>query len=203
MEEMLTEVLIKECGNMFHDKVFIVENLPKKFLYEKTVKMVQRVIDGYRDGTKVPDPSGELVDTLYPGVEKSPTGDGGYMFWKNDRESSDRLNDIDRYIERILPRDSRLVARVPNAQQIGAINSAALAYKDIPRITLPIPDEIKTRPVPDTPAPSQAAPLEPAGRSKSKLTGDKLEKARERMRIARASFMAKKKAKEAQFAQAQ
>lgn len=184
MDELLKEVLIKECGNMLHDKVFVVENLPKKFLYEKTVKMIQRVTEnGYRDGTMVADPSGEIVETLYPGIEKSIQGDGGFLFWTTDRESLDRLRDIDRYIERVLPRDVRVPKRVPYAQSVGDPNSPPMPYHMIPRVTLPLilPPSASAQP-----APSQVSE-EPRGISREDEIKEKRRAALEKARAARKS----------------
>lgn len=195
MEEILKEVLVKEWGNMFHDKVFIVENLPKKFLYEKTVKMVPRTNkEGWTDGTMVPAPGGELVETLYNGIERSPTGDGGFMFWNNHAESLARLKDIDRYIEHSLPRDSRLVARVPYAQMVGEKNSPPMGYHMIPRVTLPLKEEPKEdfRPSPASvvSAPSQTSPQKPDGRIWNE---ERKEAYRQRMAKARAAKANKEK----------
>ena len=51
MEELIPEVFIKEVANTGVDKVIIIKNLPKRLIYQKVVKMVQRVDrDGYADG---------------------------------------------------------------------------------------------------------------------------------------------------------
>lgn len=183
--DILKEVLIKECGNMFHDKVFIVENLPKKFLFEKTARMIPRRDErGQAMGDSVPDPSGEMVDTLYPGIEKSPTGDNGYMFWKGNLESEGRLRDIDNYVERSVPRDSRIPARVDYAQRVGDASSGPLSYDKIPRVTIPLPDmpeepkppvEIATQKpvVNEIPIPSSTGSLPPAPAAE-RLTGERL-----------------------------
>lgn len=141
--ETIKEVLIKECGNMFHDKVFIVENLPKKFIYQKTIKMVPRIDrDGYKDGTLTPDPKGEQEDTLLPGIEMSQTGDGALMFWNGTLESQERLKDIDKFIERSMPRDSRIPARIQYAQRVGDAASGPIPYSQIPRVTIPVNEPV-------------------------------------------------------------
>lgn len=140
--EVIKEALIKECGNMYHDKVFIVENLPKKFLYERTAKLIHRVDkEGNRDGYYTPDPNGETEYTLLPGIEMSQTGDGGYVFWKGVLESENRLKDLDRFIERSLPRDMRIPARIVYAQQTGNPSSPPIPVNQIPRVQLPAPVE--------------------------------------------------------------
>lgn len=140
MDEILREVLIKMCGNRLHDKIIIIENLPKKFLFEKTRKMiVQRDREGFTDGTMMVDPSGEMIETLRPGIEKSQTGDGGLVFFSMDQESMTRFADIMRYIEVNFSRDHRIPSFVDNAQQIGNPATGPLPYSQIPRIQLPAP----------------------------------------------------------------
>lgn len=139
MQEVIREVLIKECGDMLHDRVIIVENLPKKFLYDRTVRMMQRIDrDGWSDGTLLPDPDREMEDTLHPGLEFSQTGDGAIMFWRGNQESAQRLKDIDRYIEGTLPRDVRIPKRVEYAQQIGNPSAGPIPLFQIPRVSLPL-----------------------------------------------------------------
>lgn len=136
--EIIKEALIKECGNMFHDRVFVVENLPRKFLYGMSVKMVPRLREGFSDGSLVPDPKGELIETLHEGIEMSPTGDDGFMFWNGVQESENRLQDIDRFIERTLPRDARIPVRVEYAQRIGDAASPPMPMSRVPRVVLPV-----------------------------------------------------------------
>jgi len=138
---ILKEALIKEAGNMYHDKVFIVENLPRKFLYGWTTKMVPRKdINGYNDGSKVPSQNGEVEETLLEGIEMSATGDGAFLFWSSMREGTERLKAIDRYIERTLPRDVPVPKRVDYAQQIGNSMSGPINYNQIPRVSLKAPE---------------------------------------------------------------
>lgn len=140
MEETLREVLLKLIGNKLHDRVIVIENLPSKFLFEQTRKMKQRVDrDGWSDGTMVVDPSGEMIWTLRPGIEKSQTGDGGFVFNDAERESSDRMKDILRYIEMSHSRDARIPQFVDNAQMVGDARSMPLPYAQIPHIVLPAP----------------------------------------------------------------
>ena len=139
MEEILKEVLIKECGEGLHDKVFIVENLPREFIYEKTVKMVPRFDrEGFSDGIMTADPKREMAWTLLPHLEKSQTGDDGICFYRSDREASERLMAIDRYIDRSLPRDARIPARINYGQQIGNPSSGTIQYSQIPRVNVPL-----------------------------------------------------------------
>jgi hypothetical protein len=161
--ELLKEVLIKECGAGYHDRVFIVENLPKKFLYEKTAKMVsQKDKEGFHTGSLVPSPAGEMVDTLYPGLEESQTGDKGIVFWTTNAESVRRLKEIDRYIEGVFPRDARLEERVDNATQKGSPNASPLPYHLIPRLTLPIPSGASTPASPQAASPAVVPEQAPA-----------------------------------------
>lgn len=162
IEGIIKEALIKECGNMFHDKVFIIENLPRKFLYHKTVKMVSRKDkEGNLDGTKVPNQQGEMEETLLPGIEMSAQGDGAYIFWSSEQESKERLKDIDVYLERAVPRDSRIPKRVDYAQQVGDARSNPIPYSRIPRIALEAP-EFDVKPVVVTPSQPQYVAPDPA-----------------------------------------
>lgn len=140
MDEVLKEVLLKKCGNRIHDQVLIVENLPRKFLFEETRKLVpKKDREGWLDGTMTVDPSGEMVWTLYPGIERSQSGDGGFIFWTNEQESDGRLKDIMRYIDGVFPRDQRLPSFVDNAQLRGEMNTGPIPYNLVPRISLPAP----------------------------------------------------------------
>ena len=99
MEELIPEVFIKEVANTGVDKVIIIKNLPKRLIYQKVVKMVQRVDrDGYADGTLVPDPSGEMVDGLYDHLEHSQSGDGSILFMMHFETARKALEAIDQYI---------------------------------------------------------------------------------------------------------
>lgn len=197
MEEIFKEVLVKKCGNRRHDQVMVIENLPRKFLFEQTRKMIQRIDrDGYPDGTMVVDPSGALIWTLYQGIEKSQTGDGGYLFWVGDQESENRLKDIMRYVDMSFPRDQRIPEFVDNAQMRGESNTGPIPYNMIPRLTLPIPETpkapepppLRPAPVPEIPVPSQVSPQAPAGRIRSE---EKLAAMRARMQKARDARKAK------------
>lgn len=186
VEGVLKEVLIKECGNSFHDKVFVVENLPKKFLFEKTAKLIP-VVDkeGFKDGSVAPDPSGEMIETLYPGIEKSATGDGGYVFWMESEDAKQRLQDIDRYIDRTLPRDARLVRRVLYAQLVGESSSPPMPYHQIARVVLPAP-ELELQPAPATHFPRTEAPESLARKTDKRKTMSPERLAKLRANIAKA-----------------
>lgn len=202
MEEILKEVLLKQVANKLHDKVLIVENLPSRFLYEQTRKMIQRIDrDGYPDGTQVVDPSGELVWTLRPGLAKSQNGDGGIVFDMMERESKDRLADITRFIEMSYSRDQRIPEFIDNAQQIGNPMTGPLPYFQIPKVTLPAPiapsvpvftqtvtaaASVQPAVVINSPAPAPTPPetrtrQEPAGLlSQGKMTPERKEELRAR-----------------------
>lgn len=190
MEGILKEVLIKKVGNRKHDQVLIIENLPSKFIWEQTRKMVQQIDkEGYPTGNLVPDKSGELVWTLRDGIERSQTGDGGYCFSVGDQNSETILKDIMRYVDMSFPRDQRLPAFVDNAQMVGESNSGPLSYQMIPRLSLPVTAE-SIKPVP---APAIApAPQEPRRESagdlpkpKRTLSPERLEKLRNNLALAR------------------
>jgi len=137
MVELLSEVFIKEQHDAGIDLVMIVKNLPKHFIYRKGLKMVQRVDrDGYTDGTLVPDPSGEKVDELLDGLEKSQTDDGSIVFTQ--RESAKQaLEAIDQFIQGTLPRDILVPKRVPYPLDSTDTRSQPRSKSLIPVVELP------------------------------------------------------------------
>ena len=119
------KVLIKQSGSGYHDKVFLVKGLPKDILFTE---------------------SGDLQ----PGISKSATGDGAFVF-DITRESRERLELMDRYIESVYPRHLPAPKRIYNAQQPGDPRSAPLTidllegnFKEQFRVSfvdLPIPED--------------------------------------------------------------
>lgn len=195
MEEILKEVLIKKCGNRLHDQVLIIENLPRKFLYEQTRKMVPRVDrDGWMDGTMQVSPDKELVWTLLTGIDKSQAGDGGYCFWMGDQESENRLKDIMRYVEGVFPRDQRIPVFVDNAQLRGEANTGPIALSQIPRVSLPI-EKVSPAPAPALSTYPQVSSQEPSGILKSgkraPLSSERKEQLRANLAKAREARKAK------------
>jgi len=98
MEVIDKKVLIKEVRPGSVDRIFSVKNLPKHLIFGK---------------------DGELL----PGVLYSQTGDNGIVFERYDRESNDRLNTVDRYIDAVWPRTKTLPKRILN-QSVPSISSS-------------------------------------------------------------------------------
>lgn len=145
-KEYLTEVLIIE-QNGLRPSCQIIENLPKKFLYQRSKKLMpmqeysERMVPAFtvnEHGKHVP--TGEMEDTLQPGVELSQSGDGAYVFYPIG-ESKDRLQQIDEYVKDHIPAPEKR-KRVPYAAQPGLRNSAPVARHQIPHVVLPAPQAV-------------------------------------------------------------
>lgn len=155
--EYLKDVLIKESKGV--DYVFIVDNLPKELLFTRVLKTVfvpNHAVDFTPDRPKVsaaytlrdpdaPDEpknrklTGEMVDQLLEGIEKSPTGDGGFVFFDSNIQSRQRLVEIDAYIRKCLPVGAAITQRVPYAAVKGSMISGPKPLADLPRVELPGP----------------------------------------------------------------
>lgn len=119
------KVLIKEIGRGYHDKVFMVKGIPKDLLFTES-------------------------GNLQPGIIKSQTGDGAFVFDVT-RESRERLELVDRYIASVYPRSLPAPKRIYNAQQPGDPRSAPLTldllegnFKEqfrVPFVDLPVPED--------------------------------------------------------------
>jgi hypothetical protein len=182
MEELIPEVLIKEVTNAGVDKVFIVKNLPKRLIYHKVAKMVQRYDrDGYSDGMLVPDSSGEMVDGLYDHLEHSLSGDGSILFMMHFETARKALAAIDQHISGTLPRDVIIPKRVPYALDPSDMRSAIKPRHMIPVIELP---EFKAV-LPSVSPETKVSPVEPAPIKKRHLTDAQREAAKERLARAR------------------
>lgn len=179
MEEFLKEVFIKELHESGIDQVFIVHNLPSKFIYRRVPKMVQRVDrDGYTDGTMVVDKSGEMVDALLEGLDHSQNGDGSIVFPMSFEHVRNALKAIDAYIAGTLPRDVVIPKRVAYPQDPSNSRSMPKFRSEIPVVELP---SLRV-------APSEVSPVAKAAPQKSTrtLTEAQRQAARERMALARA-----------------
>lgn len=200
--EVLKDVLIKEVdGRKDGDKVFIVNNLPKHLIYQKALKVIidrsnpqQNWVPEFKmvDGNRVE--TGAKVDELLPGIEKSQTGDEGFVFYVNLNEAKARLQEIDRYIQSVIPAADRIPRRVPYSTQPGVMTAAPKALSQLPRVDLsePVSPPVKTVQVEDYPS---VIPATPAPKKvRRPMTEAQKEAARNRMAVARAA----KKAAEAQ-----
>jgi hypothetical protein len=140
--EYLSDVLIIE-QNGLKPTCFILDNLPKRFLFQRTKKLVpmqeysERMVPEFtvdEHGKHIP--TGTMEDTLQPGVELSQSGDGAYLFFPGYGESKNRLAMIDEYIKDHIA-DPEKRKRVPYAAQPGLRNSAPVARHQIPHVVLP------------------------------------------------------------------
>jgi hypothetical protein len=176
-EETLSEVFIKEMHESGIDKVYYVQNLPKRFIYEKVPKMIQRYDrDGYTDGTLTVDPSGERVDALLDGLEISGNGDGSVVFLVG-RESGKRaLLAIDTYVAGTLPRDVVIPKRVSYPMDPTDQRSSPKPKSLIPVVELPV-----SRVVEAVSPEAKASPL----KATRTLTEAQRQAARERLARAR------------------
>lgn len=191
--ELLDEVLIKEVAEDGIDKVYILKNLPKRFIYTKVPKMVQRVDrDGYKDGTIVPDPSGEMVDGLVDGLEHSQTRDRSILFLMGTEPGRNAMAAVDAYVAGTLPRDIVLPKRVPYPIDPTDMKSQPRMREDIPVVELPIPEEKISRELPQVSPEAEASP------AKQPRVLSEAEKERRRESLAKARAVAKARKEEAQ-----
>lgn len=148
--EVLAKVLIKEIdGSKEGDKVFYVENLPKSFLYRKERKQIIDYTDTQNRQRYVPDfvvndrghkvNTNAMTDVLLPGIEMSQTNDEAYCFFTQYNEAKDRLADIDRYIQQVVPVSERVARRIPYAMQPGVMSSGPIPLSNIPSVVLSAP----------------------------------------------------------------
>lgn len=138
MEEVIKEVFIKELHESGIDQVYYVQNLPKKFIYHKVPKMVQRIDrDGYSDGTLIVDKSGETIDALLDGLEYSLNGDGAILFPMGKETARNALKAIDAHIAGTLPRDIVLPKRVAYPVDPTDSRSTPRSRASIPTVELP------------------------------------------------------------------
>ncbi len=146
-KEYLSDVLIIEAlGRM--PTCHIVDNLPKHLLYQRTKKLMpmqeysERMVPCFKvdeHGKHVP--TGEMEDTLQPGVEMSQSGDGAYVFYPNLSESKSRLLMIDEYIRQHV-QDPEKRKRIPYALQPGLLTSSPKSRHQIPHVELPAPTTV-------------------------------------------------------------
>lgn len=175
--EYLSDVLVIEANGL-KPTCFILDNLPKRFLYQRTKKLMpmqeysERMVPAFtvdENGRHVP--TGEMEDTLQSGVELSQSGDGAYLFDPSYSESKNRLQQIDEFIkDKITDPEKR--KRVPYAAQPGLRSSAPVARHTIPHVVLPAPSPETVPPV------SEAVANVQLDEGKRQAQLDKLAKAR-------------------------
>lgn len=181
--EVISDVLVKEQHESGIDRVFIVKNLPRHFLYRKVAKMVQKYDrDGYTDGTLVPSPTGEKVEVLLEGLEDSQSGDGSIVFSMYGEPGRKALEAIDAYIQGTLPRDILVPKRVPYPLDPTDPRSMPKSRLQIPVVELPASKAEAPQVSPEALAsPAPSAPI----KQKRQLTEQQRIAARERLARAR------------------
>jgi hypothetical protein len=188
--EVIKEALIIEANGL-KVNAFIVENLPKKFIYQKAKKMMpldeysERLVPAFyknERGEKVQ--TGELVDELQPGIESDGAGSGGFIFMIGSDDSMVRLREIDKHIEELIKDPALRYKREPYAAQPGSPSSNPKPYNQIIRVRLPSPAS-----PPNVPTLEQAGAL--SARPKKVKTPEQIAAMRARLEKARAARAAK------------
>lgn len=213
--EYLKNILIKEAIGA--DKVFIVDNLPKSLLYETVQKMVlvpthavdysryePKEVKAYiiRDEEMPDEPrnrklTGEMTDQLLPGIEKSMTGDNGFVFHMEFNEAKERLKAIDAYIRQTLPPLAQVPSRISYAAQAGSFSSPPKPLNQLPRVVLPVAEPVSppafavqiSAPAPVQPTIQALAPIRRT-RKVRVWTDEQRKAAGDRMRSARMAKLA-------------
>lgn len=126
--EFIENVLVKEV-TPGGDKVFVVSKLPKQLLFRAAKEMVPM---GQRQDFA---PTGQIVDELLPGIERSQTKDDGFVFFQL-HEALARLQNIDRYIRGLWPHTRALPRREYYAMSPGDPMSPPKHLSDILRVEL-------------------------------------------------------------------
>jgi hypothetical protein len=198
--EVLKNVLIKEVdGSKIGDKVFYVDNLPKSLLFAKATKLMvdytnpqQNLVPEFEldeKGRKIP--TRALVDELLPGIEFSQTGDEAYVFFIQNNEGKMRLQEIDRYIQSVMPVAERIPVRIPYSSQPGLMTAAPRPLSQLPRVALPEPVSPPSKDV-QVAASSPVLEVPKARKVRKPLTEQQKAAARERLAQARAVKASKK-----------
>lgn len=198
--EVLKNVLIKEVdGSKIGDKVFYVDNLPKSLLFVKAIKLMvdytnpqQNLVPEFElDEKNRKIPTGAKVDELLPGIELSQTGDEAYVFFTQNNEGKNRLQDIDRYIQSVMPVAERIPVRIPYSSQPGLMTAAPRPLSQIPRVVLPEPVSPPAKTV-QVAAPSPVLEKPKTKKIRKPMTDQQKAAARERLATARAVKASKK-----------
>lgn len=188
VEGTISDVLIKDITDRGVDEVFIVDNLPKAFLFKNEQKMIIDYTDPQNRQLLVPDfevldngmkrRTGATTEVLLAGIELSDSGDGAYVFHTELNSAKDALQAIDNYINRVYQGNGKVPERVPYAAQPGSHNSAPIPRNQIPRVVLPelvSPPAVEAAQVPAPRALSEGhTPQAPANR----VVEDRMAKAR-------------------------
>lgn len=198
--EVLKNVLIKEVdGSKAGDKVVYVDNLPKSLLFTKALKLMvdytnpqQNLVPEFElDEKNRKIPTRATVDELLPGIELSQTGDEAYVFFVQNNEGKQRLQEIDRYIQQVMPVAERIQTRIPYSSQPGVMTASPRPLSQIPRVVLPEPVSPPSKDV-QVAVPSPILQKPKAKKERKPLTEQQKVAARERLAKARAIKAEKK-----------
>ncbi len=196
MNEVLKEVLLIS-SNGLRVTCVVIENLPKKFLFHKTKKLMpleeysDRLVPAFtidlETGKNVP--TGEMVDEILPGVTLDGAGSGGFIFDSFSDDAIQRLRAIEEHVNNTISDPAKRIQWVPYAQRPGDIQSAPRAYSTILRVSLPQPVSPSTA----LPAVGQVAghPNLPAKKERKPMTEEHKAKLRDAARKAREAKLAK------------
>ncbi len=189
--EILDEVFIKEVGDDGIDRVSFVQNVPRRFFYAETPKMVmKRDKEGYAEGHMVPRDPLELEWTLKDGLEYSLNGDGSILFQVRRAEAKDALAALDDYIDRSIERGIVIPDRIPYPMDVKDPRSNPKPKEMIPKIKIPLVANLRGASDPISPVGASAPASERPSRH---FTADHKEKMRQNLVKARAARGLKKK----------
>lgn len=184
--ETIKEALIIE-SNGLRTNCFVVENLPKRLVYQKTKKLMpmdeysERMVPAFTiDENGKRHATGELEDTLLPGIELDGAGSGAFIFQLGNDDSEVRLAAIDEHIKKNVNDPALRFERIPYAQQPGVPSSAPKAYSQIPKVRLPEPASPPATPV------VEQAQVAPSFKPRRAMTEEAKAKLRDNLAKARA-----------------
>ncbi len=167
IEGVLKDVLVKEVGGNMHDKVFIVNELPRSLFYTTAPKMIPKIDrDGYPTGDMVPDLKNKQ-EVLKEGITLSQAGDNGYVFDCSTNAGRAELEVVDRYISSMLPASVRPAPREFYCSEPGNYTSPPRPLHQLPRVELPVsspPVEESSSMVQASPSTLKEAPKKRRGR---------------------------------------
>lgn len=141
VEGVLKDVLIKEVGGNMHDKVFVVNELPKSLLFIKHYPWMPEInkMTGKLEGKLIRNrQAGRIIDELKPGIKVSQTGDGGFVFDSGMNEGRERLTELDKYIATNLPKESPILKREIYSREPGNPGSPPRMKHELPRVVLSV-----------------------------------------------------------------
>ena len=135
---ILQDVLIKEIGGSIHDKVQVINELPKSLLFIKGHPKVPKINKDGETTAELKEDRQVWVDVLKDGIKPSQTGDGGYVFEIGTNAGRERLAEIDQYVLAALPREAGVPRRDFICIEPGDAKSPPKQRNQFPRVELPV-----------------------------------------------------------------